>query len=52
MKKTFFLAFLSLSLSLALFAQPGGGFQRRTPEERVAAIQTNRDRRLLRNRPV
>jgi hypothetical protein len=42
MKKSLFLASLALTLSAAVFAQ-GGGFQRRTPEERVAAIHAKLD---------
>jgi hypothetical protein len=43
MKKTLFLAFTTLALSTLAFAQPGGGFQRRTPEERVAVIHAKLD---------
>ena len=42
MKKTLFLAFVMLALSATVFAQ-GGGFQRRTPEERVAVIHAKLD---------
>jgi hypothetical protein len=34
---------LIFSLSKAVYAQPGGGFQRQTPEQRVAAIHHKLD---------
>ncbi len=41
MKKMIFLLLTAISLSAAVYAQPGGGFQRQTPEERVARIHQN-----------
>lgn len=43
MKKYLFLAFLTVSIAMTASAQPGGGFQRRTPEERVAQIHAKLD---------
>lgn len=43
MKKMFFLVLTVFSLSAAVYAQPGGGFQRQTPEERVARIHQKLD---------
>ena len=43
MKKMFFLLLTTISLSAAVYAQPGGGFQRQTPEERVARIHQKLD---------
>ena len=37
MKKMIFLLLTAISLSAAVYAQPGGGFQRQTPEERTKA---------------
>lgn len=43
MKKMFFLLLTAISLSAAVYAQPGGGFQRQTPEERVARVHQKLD---------
>ncbi len=43
MKKIPFLLLASLALTIAVNAQPGGGFQRRTPEERAAMIHAKLD---------
>jgi hypothetical protein len=43
MKKMIFLLLTAISLSAAVYAQPGGGFQRQTPEERVARIHQKLD---------
>ncbi len=43
MKKIFLLLVASVALSVITYAQPGGGFQRRTPEERAAAIHQKLD---------
>lgn len=43
MKKMLFLLLASVSLSAALNAQGGGGFQRQTAEERVARIHQKLD---------
>lgn len=43
MKKYLIMALVSLTFSMAATAQPGGGFQRRTPEERVAVIHAKLD---------
>lgn len=43
MQKFVLLMTLSIGLSTALMAQPGGGFQRRTPEERAAQIHAKLD---------
>lgn len=43
MKKMTFLLLASIVLSAAAYAQPGGGFQRQTPEERVARIHQKLD---------
>lgn len=43
MKKMSFLLLVFMALSAAVFAQPGGGFQRQTPEERVARIHQKLD---------
>lgn len=43
MKKIFLLLASSMALSVITYAQPGGGFQRRTPEERAAAIHQKLD---------
>jgi len=42
MKKMFFLLLTAISLSAAVYAQPGG-FQRQTPAERVARIHNKLD---------
>ncbi|MBI5373422.1 MAG: hypothetical protein HZA79_15470 [Sphingobacteriales bacterium] len=43
MKKMSFLLLVFMALSAGVFAQPGGGFQRQTPEERVARIHQKLD---------
>lgn len=43
MKKIFLLLVASVALSVITYAQPGGGFQRRTPEERAATIHSKLD---------
>ncbi len=43
MKKIFLLLVASVALSVVTYAQPGGGFQRRTPEERAATIHAKLD---------
>ncbi len=43
MKKMFLLMLVSMTLAIVVNAQPGGGFQRQTPEERVAAIHAKLD---------
>ncbi len=43
MKKMFFLLLAAISLSVAVNAQQGGGFQRQTAEERVARIHQKLD---------
>jgi len=43
MKKMTFLLLTSFVLTAAVFAQPGGNFQRQTPEQRVAAIHQKLD---------
>lgn len=43
MKKIFFVLTACFSLAVAASAQPGGGFTRRTPEERVALIHQKLD---------
>jgi len=43
MKKMFLLTLVSFTLAMASMAQGGGGFQRRTPEERVAQIHAKLD---------
>ena len=43
MKKIFVLLLVSLTLAYMTNAQPGSGFQRRTPEERTAAIHAKLD---------
>jgi protein CpxP len=43
MKKIFFLFVAFSAVALSLNAQPGGGFQRRTVEERVAAAHSKMD---------
>ena len=43
MKKIFLLLMASVALSVITYAQPGGGFQRRTPEERTATIHAKLD---------
>jgi protein CpxP len=43
MQKIVLLLALSLGLSSTIMAQPGGGFQRRTPEERAAQIHAKLD---------
>lgn len=43
MKKMSLMLLTSLLLSVTLSAQPGGGFQRRTPEERTAIIHAKLD---------
>ncbi len=43
MKKIFLLLVASVALSVITYAQPGGGFQRRTPEERAATIHAKLD---------
>lgn len=43
MKKIVFLLLASISVSAGLYAQGGGGFQRQTPEERVARIHQKLD---------
>ncbi len=43
MKKIFLLLMASVALSVITYAQPGGGFQRRTPEERAATIHAKLD---------
>ena len=43
MKKMFFLLLTAISLSAVVYAQPGGGFQRQTAEERVARVHHKLD---------
>ena len=43
MKKIFLLLVASVALSVVTYAQPGGGFQRRTPEDREATIHAKLD---------
>jgi len=43
MKRIFFICLGSLALALTASAQPGGGFTRRTPEERAAQIHQKLD---------
>lgn len=44
MKNLFCLSLLLLSISISVYAQPqGGGFQRRTPAERVAQVHQKLD---------
>jgi hypothetical protein len=43
MKKKSLLLLASFAFILAVSAQPGGGFQRRTPEERAASIHIKLD---------
>jgi hypothetical protein len=43
MKKLFFSCLTTLAISIVVSAQPGGGFTRRTPEERVAQIHQKLD---------
>ena len=43
MKKMLFMLWASFVLSATVSAQPGGGFQRQTPEQRVAAIHFKLD---------
>jgi hypothetical protein len=43
MKKIFLICMASLAIVLSASAQPGGGFTRRTPEERVAQIHQKLD---------
>ena len=43
MKKIFLLLVASVALSVITYAQPGGGFQRRTTEERAATIHAKLD---------
>ena len=43
MKKIFLVLMVSVVLSVITYAQPGGGFQRRTPEERAATIHAKLD---------
>ncbi len=43
MKKITLLIVAAFSFSAALYAQPGGGFQRQTPEQRTAAIHQKLD---------
>ncbi len=43
MKKTFSILLTFFVTAIAINAQPGGGFQRRTPEQRVAAIHEKLD---------
>ena len=43
MKKITFILLASLALVVTVSAQPGGGFQRRSPEERVASVHQKLD---------
>ena len=43
MKKMIFLLLTAVSLSAVVYAQPGGGFQRQTAEERVARVHQKLD---------
>ncbi len=43
MKKMIFLLLTAVSLSAVIYAQPGGGFQRQTAEERVARLHQKLD---------
>lgn len=43
MKKMIFLLLTAVSLSAVIYAQPGGGFQRQTAEERVARVHQKLD---------
>lgn len=43
MKKMIFLLLTAISMSAVVYAQPGGGFQRQTAEERVARIHQKLD---------
>lgn len=43
MKKLFFVQLASFVMIATISAQPGGGFQRQTPEQRVAAIHQKLD---------
>lgn len=43
MKRIFLILLVYFSLAVASNAQPGGGFMRRTPEERAAAIHQKLD---------
>src|SRR5258705_5250967 len=43
MKKMSFVLLASFALAATVSAQPGGGFQRQTPEQRVAAIHQKLD---------
>ena len=43
MKKMSFVLLASFALAVTVNAQPGGGFQRQTPEQRVAAIHQKLD---------
>jgi hypothetical protein len=43
MKKMIFLLLTAVSLSAVVYAQPGGGFQRQTAEERVARLHQKLD---------
>jgi hypothetical protein len=43
MKKIFFVLTACFALAVAASAQPGGGFTRRTPEERAASIHQKLD---------
>lgn len=43
MKKISLILLTSFAFTLTVSAQPGGGFQRRTPEERTAAIHAKLD---------
>lgn len=43
MKKIFFVLLAGFALSATAYAQPGGGFQRQTAEERVARIHQKLD---------
>ncbi len=43
MKKTFLVALASFTIAFTASAQPGGGFTRRTPEERAASIHQKLD---------
>ena len=43
MKKIFLVLLASFALAATISAQPGGGFQRQTPEQRVAAIHQKLD---------
>jgi periplasmic protein CpxP/Spy len=43
MKKTTLIIMLSFMVAISASAQPGGGFQRQTPEQRAAAIHLKLD---------